>query len=84
MSEVKTLTISGSSSVNNGQYVRIEYYAALKAERDALAAENLALKGLVEERCWVYDYDVEGYRDAHDYLPATLSTDAWLKSRDEK
>lgn len=50
---------------------------SLKAERDALAAENAALKGLVEERCWVYDYDVEGYRDAHDYLPDTPTTDAY-------
>lgn len=49
----------------------------LEAERDALAVENAALKGLVEERCWVYDYDVEGYRDAHDYLPDTPTTDAY-------
>ncbi|MDF7657604.1 hypothetical protein PUG81_01380 [Erwiniaceae bacterium L1_54_6] len=52
----------------------------LQLKLDAVVAENAALKGFVEERCWVYDEDVESYRDAHDYLPETPTDDAILNA----
>lgn len=46
MSEVNILKISGSTYGNNGSYVLLTDYCEVQAERDALAAENAALKSV--------------------------------------
>lgn len=86
MSEVKTLTISGSPG-NNGQYVRIEEYAVLKAERDALAGENVTLKSAIEShkhgfvRCECCGEDnLSSNDDVCRVLDETPATDAYLNS----
>lgn len=52
--------------------------AELRQKLDAVAAENMSLKAFMEARCWVYEDDVQGYRDAVNYLPAITATDANL------
>lgn len=47
MSEVKKLRISSTENSLDGEYVRAEHYAELKAQRDALADENAALKSAI-------------------------------------
>ena len=54
MSEVTRYTVSSGGFLIedvNGM-VLYEDYAALKAERDALAADNLALKSFIEDECY--------------------------------
>lgn len=45
---------------------------------NALAAENARLNQFIKDECWIYDFAVEQYRDAVDYVPETPATDAFL------
>ncbi|MGS3344836.1 hypothetical protein [Citrobacter amalonaticus] len=49
-----------------------------QARANALAAENAGLNEFISAECWIYDMDVEQYRDAVDYVPETPATDAFL------
>lgn len=65
MSEVKTLRVTSSVPSLDGEYVRAEDYAELKAQCDALAAENVALKSAISYVCDTdnqpdYQYDGMG------------------------
>lgn len=68
---------SGAHNCEPGLYRQID---ALQQNLNAVTAENVALKSFVENRCWLYDASVEGYRDAVSYLPETPATDAILNA----
>lgn len=55
----------------------------LVQERNALAAENARLNQFIKDECWIYDFAVEQYRDAVDYVPETPATDAYMSERGE-
>lgn len=92
MSEVKRYGYLGIVEEEDGEVVKWEDYVALKADRDALAAENGALKAAVievsksAEDC-EFNGDEQRYvvmPDAFDaltdLLDETPATDAYLKS----
>lgn len=57
--------IDGMACYENGAWVSHEDYAELKAERDALAAENAALKESVDHAAGcIHAAEVEGLEDA--------------------
>ena len=95
MSEVKRYDVEMESwylkDDAEGDFVRYKDYAELKAQRDALAGENAALKDYLKECSvvqgegnWTSDAEKSAYFPAIDWMPTTPATDAWLKSRDEK
>jgi len=75
-----------------GRYVSYEHYSALNAERDAMAAENAALRSLIREvaesseECEFngdehrYVVVPESFDALTDLLEETPATDAWLNS----
>lgn len=81
MSEVKRYMHSdqrGSVEVVRGKYVLYEDYTELKAQRDALAAENASLAEFIKKDCCVYRSGMVVNAEA--YLPDTPATDAYLNS----
>lgn len=95
MSEVKRYSHNGLRGMlehKAGRYVSYERYAALNALRDALAAENAALKSLIREvaesseECEFngdehrYVIVPESFDALTDLLQETPATDTWLNS----
>lgn len=90
MSEVKRLEMDhkGLPFVDdNGVYVLYEDYAELKAQRDALAAENAAQKEYLKECSvvqgegnWNSAAEKSVYVPAIDWMPPTPATDVYLNS----
>ena len=71
----------------DGIYVRLSDYAELKAQRDALAAENAALKEYLKECSvvqgegnWNSAAEKSVYVPAIDWMPPTPATEAYLNS----
>lgn len=65
-----------------GEWVHYQDYAELKAERDALAAENARLRDFMLEYCVVECDDGYGVIElpAEGFFPKTINTDAYLNS----
>lgn len=52
--------------------------AESQSKLEKLAAENARLLEFIKDDCWIYETEVERYRDAHDYAPQTPATSAFL------
>lgn len=92
MSEVKRFIDVNDcmEEFSEGPWVNYEDYAELKAQRDALAAENVALIELyrqavkeLDDTCFEMGM-MRGEKSMEYPAPETPATDAWLKSINEK
>lgn len=83
MSEVKRWSIGVDGVDPNGDLVRHADYAALKAERDKLSAENAALKQWAKDadELWTAGCDLDGHLDCVPQTPATDATIAEIKAQ---
>lgn len=82
MSEVKRYGYLGIVEEEDGEVVKWEDYADLKAQRDALAAENAALKDFAD-KCDKAVVNWNSWADALDKIAhktETPATDAYLNS----
>lgn len=97
MNEVKSLIaeIKSKGLLRAGDKLELLYvvaaqlqddYAAIKVERDALAAENVALKVFINQSCYSYDGDGSDVCDSYvgadesPFFPKTPATDAYLNA----
>lgn len=66
----------------HGEYVKFSDYEALKAERDALAVENAALKEFIKKKCFVVPAGASCLAEADECaegsMPETPATSAAL------
>lgn len=83
MREVKRFSVGVDGVDPNGNLVRYVDYAALQQKLDAVLAENVVLKGFIDEDCYTLGeaWSSNGQvTDAAQSVPETPATDALLNA----